>query len=123
MVSEGVKTCLQYIDNFNPRKSKNPFAYFTQVIYFSFLQKIQKEKVQTYIKNQIIENMPFDTFDLQYYDSAGESVNSYFDNLRKNHLEEYSESVEKVIAKRKEKRAEKKKTKPKQKNKLEVFMQ
>ncbi len=119
MVSEGVRTCLQYIDNFNPKISKNPFSYFTQIIYFSFLQKIQTEKKQTYIKNEIIQNMPFDTFDTQQYNSVGETVNAYFTDLRKNNNAEYSASIEKVIAKRKQKREEKKA----QKNKLEIFMQ
>ena len=44
MISDGVENCLQYIDNFNPDKSKNPFAYFTQIIYFAFLRRIQKKR-------------------------------------------------------------------------------
>ena len=32
MISDGVENCLQYIDNFDPQKSHNPFAYFTQII-------------------------------------------------------------------------------------------
>ena len=50
MISDGVENCLQYIDNFNPDKSKNPFAYFTQIIYFAFLRRIQKEKKYLYTK-------------------------------------------------------------------------
>ena len=37
MVSDGIENCLQYIDNFNPEKSKNPFAYFTQIVYLSLI--------------------------------------------------------------------------------------
>ena len=44
MICDGIENCLQYIDNFNPDKSNNPFAYFTQIIYFAFLRRIQKEK-------------------------------------------------------------------------------
>ena len=40
MISDGIENCLQYFDNFDPAKSKNPFAYFTQVIYFAFLRRI-----------------------------------------------------------------------------------
>ena len=36
MICDGIENCLQYIDNFNPEKSQNPFAYFTQIIYFDF---------------------------------------------------------------------------------------
>ena len=39
MISDGVENCLQYMDNFNPEKSKNPFAYFTQIIYYAFINK------------------------------------------------------------------------------------
>ena len=42
MISDGIENCLQYIDNFNPEKSKNPFAYFTQIIYFAFVRRITK---------------------------------------------------------------------------------
>lgn len=55
MISDGIENCLQYIDNFNPDKSTNPFAYFTQIIYFAFIRRIQKEKKQTYIKHKAFE--------------------------------------------------------------------
>ena len=42
MVSDGIENCLQYIHNFNPEKSKNPFAYFTQIIYYAFLSYIME---------------------------------------------------------------------------------
>ena len=44
MISDGIENCLQYLNNFNPKKSKNPFAYFTQIIYYAFIRRIQKEK-------------------------------------------------------------------------------
>ena len=47
MISDGIENCLQYVANFNPEKSKNPFAYFTQIIYYAFLRRIAKEKKQT----------------------------------------------------------------------------
>jgi hypothetical protein len=56
MVSDGVENCLLYIDNFDPEKSKNPFAYFTQIIYYAFLRRIQKEKKHLYIKYKSMEN-------------------------------------------------------------------
>ena len=49
MISDGIENCLQYIHNFDPEKSKNPFAYFTQIIYYAFIRRIQKEKKQTHI--------------------------------------------------------------------------
>ena len=60
MICDGIENCLQYIDNFDPDKSKNPFAYFTQIIHYAFLRRIQKEKKQLEIKTKIIEKTGFD---------------------------------------------------------------
>ena len=63
MVSDGIENCINYINNFDPKKSQNPFAYFTQIIYYAFLRRIQKEKKQLYIKHKSIENSQlFDGF-------------------------------------------------------------
>ena len=56
MISDGIENSLQYIDNFNPEKSSNPFAYFTQIIYYAFLRRIQKEKKHLYTKYKATEN-------------------------------------------------------------------
>mgnify|MGYP003638054822 CR=1 FL=1 len=56
MICDGIENCLQYIDNFDPAKSNNPFAYFTQIIYFAFIRRIQKEKKQLYVKYKATEN-------------------------------------------------------------------
>ena len=60
MISDGIENCVQYIHNFNPERSQNPFAYFTQIIHFAFLRRIQKEKKQLEIKTKIIERTGFD---------------------------------------------------------------
>ena len=60
MISDGIENCVQYIHNFNPEKSKNPFAYFTQIIHYAFLRRIQREKRQLEIKNKILERSGFD---------------------------------------------------------------
>jgi DNA-directed RNA polymerase specialized sigma24 family protein len=60
MISDGIENCVQYIHNFDPNKSSNPFAYFTQIIHYAFLRRIQKEKKQLEIKTKIIERTGFD---------------------------------------------------------------
>jgi hypothetical protein len=66
MVSDGVENCLLYINNFDPSKSKNPFSYFTQIIYFAFIRRIQKEKKQLYVKYKSIYNSNvFDNDDMR----------------------------------------------------------
>ena len=64
MICDGIENCLQYINNFNPEKSQNAFAYVTQIIYFAFLRRIHKEKKQAAIKQRSIEQAGylFDTF-------------------------------------------------------------
>lgn len=105
MISDGVANCLMYIDNFDPNKSSNPFAYFTQIIYNAFIRRIQKEKKQTLIKGKIIMDMPFDLFELQEHDEGGTYINTYIDFIQNNGV--YDE----IIAKEEKRKA--KKTKPK----------
>jgi len=69
MISDGIENCVQYIHNFDPAKSKNPFAYFTQIIHYAFLRRIQKEKKQLDIKNKIIEKTGFD--EVMHVDEGG----------------------------------------------------
>jgi hypothetical protein len=60
MISDGVENCVQYIDNFDPAKSTNPFAYFTQIVYYAFLRRIAKEKRQMDIRDKLIEKTGYD---------------------------------------------------------------
>jgi hypothetical protein len=61
MISDGIENCLLYAYNFDPKKSTNPFSYFTQIIYYAFLRRIQKEKKQAYIKLKKIEMSSVDS--------------------------------------------------------------
>jgi len=60
MISDGIENCVQYIHNFDPERSQNPFAYFTQIIHYAFIRRINKEKKQLDIKTKIIERTGFD---------------------------------------------------------------
>ena len=55
MISDALENCILYLHNFDPKKSQNPFAYFTQIIHYAFLRRIQREKRQLEIKNKILE--------------------------------------------------------------------
>lgn len=110
MILDGVENCLQYFDNFDPNKSSNPFAYFTQIIYYAFIRKITKEKKQSIIKNKMIMEMPFELFELQEQDEGGDYSNSMMDYLRNNNDADYNMPKKKV-------------TKKKTKNNLESFLE
>lgn len=84
MISDGIENCIMYIDNFDPEKSKNPFAYFTQIIHYAFIRRIQKEKKQQYIKiknmqNQYIFSELIDSVEGHEADS-GLPKSNFFDN-------------------------------------------
>ena len=83
MISDGIENCLTYVANFDPEKSNNPFAYFTQIIYYAFIRRIQKEKKQTTIKQKLILKSGLDEIVRQEGDNE-EYQNSYADFLRKN---------------------------------------
>jgi len=83
MISDGIENCLQYLDNFNPAKSNNPFAYFTQIIYYAFVRRIQKEKKQTIIKHKLIMDNNYDDVALQPGEDR-EFKNQFREFLQKN---------------------------------------
>ena len=97
MISDGIENCLQYVSNFNPDKSNNPFAYFTQIIYYAFIRRIQKEKKQVTIKQRLIHENNLDDFALQPGDD-GEFKNQFREFLQKN------TKLEEPIKKEKKKR-------------------
>ena len=77
MVSDGIENCLQYIHNFNPNKSNNPFAYFTQIIYYAFIRRIQREKKQTHVKHKLIEKQDYRAFVTMEGDENSYSVSGF----------------------------------------------
>ena len=83
MISDGIENCVQYIHNFDPEKSKNPFAYFTQIIHYAFLRRIQKEKKQLEIKTKIIEKTGYDEV-MMVDDSLLTSHSSDYNSIKDN---------------------------------------
>ena len=88
MISDGIENCVQYIHNFNPEKSQNPFAYFTQIIHYAFSRRIQKEKKQLEIKNKILEKTGYeqvferDTLDDSNYSDYNQIKDAVHSKLR-----------------------------------------
>ena len=97
MISDGIENCLQYMDNFDPEKSKNPFAYFTQIIYYAFIRRIQKEKKQQEVKQKMIANYGIE----QMMDSLDGDDTQYqsqmLDFLRRNSREETEADKKKEV--------------------------
>ena len=112
MISDGIENCLQYVANFDPEKSNNPFAYFTQIIYYAFIRRIQKEKKQTTIKQKLIMKGGLDEIVRQESDNT-DYQNQYSEFLKKNMIYEEEPTP------KEDKPAKRKKKEPK---KLEYFM-
>jgi len=115
MILDGVENCLKYITNFNPEKSKNPFSYFTSVIYYAFLRRIEKEKKYTYIKLKAMENELYkhDTIgNLNSFDSSNFSVDgsTMYDNFFE-FIAEYEKKKEQKNEKKKKSKTKKNSTK------------
>jgi hypothetical protein len=82
MMSDGIENCLMYFDNFDPSKSKNPFAYFTQIIYYAFLRRIQKEKKQLYVKYKATEQMGIlDEFEMLEFEDGTTRQFELYENI------------------------------------------
>ena len=84
MISDGIENCLQYMDNFDPAKSKNPFAYFTQIIYYAFIRRITKEKKQQQIKEKLLKESNIEQrIALQAHEEEGDYQQIFVDMLDK----------------------------------------
>ena len=110
MISDGIENCLQYIDNFNPDKSNNPFAYFTQIIWFAFLRRIQKEKKLLYTKYKLTEqvNLMHLTSDVQEHDTGYDfndqiRMSEWSEEYMNNFIEDFEANKRRKVKKREKK--------------------
>ena len=82
MISDGVENCVNYINNFDTERT-NPFAYFTQIVYYAFLRRIHKEKKQMEIKEKIIERSGYDeVFSVDGDGFSSSDYNTIKDNIQ-----------------------------------------
>ena len=102
MISDGIENCLQYLNNFNPKTSNNPFAYFTQIIYYAFIRRIQKEKKQVTIKQKLIMEANYDDLTLQPGEDR-DFKNQFTEFLQKNTVIDEPEKKKKKTTKKKSK--------------------
>ena len=67
MVMDAVENCLRAIENYNIEAATrtglpNAFAYFTQISWYAFLRRIEKEKKQQDIKLKYITSSGFEAY-------------------------------------------------------------
>lgn len=90
-ISDGIIDCISAVDNFDPDKTNNPFAYFTQIAWNAFVRRIHKERKQAYIKFKNFENTFLicdsyeeDILHLKSNDLSSEVIRTYENHLNKN---------------------------------------
>jgi hypothetical protein len=129
MISDGIENCMMYAYNFDPKKSTNPFSYFTQIIYYAFLRRIQKEKKQAYIKLKKIEMSNVDSQLKKWvrdnYLKVGDGFETNAVHLTETDINNFEKKEDKPVPEEKPKRGKKKpkkevKAKPKTKAKPKV---
>ena len=106
LVSDAIENCFLYFDNFNADKYSNPFAYFTQIIYFAFHRRISKEEKNRYIMYKKFQESVLDTPDASLMVDGDDNhlvSSTMYDNLN-----EFIKNFESKEAVKKEKRKEKK---------------
>lgn len=115
MISDGLENAIQALGNFDPEKSSNPFAYFTQIIWYAFLRRIDKEKKQLYIRHKVTENSVISGSAVERDDTGADSPGeaSYID-LNNDYMNDFVSTYEK--------RMESKKKQQRKKKGLEKFM-
>lgn len=84
MIADGVENCIRYISSFDPSIGTNPFAYFTTVVSYAAIRRLVKEKRQAYIRSKLIQDMPFEMFELQDHDDNGAFQNTYIEYMQNN---------------------------------------
>jgi hypothetical protein len=105
MISDGIENCISYFDNFDPAKSTNPFAYFTQIIYYAFLRRILKEKKQQYVKHKSLENsLLFDDLISQMEGDDHTFVNTEVDQQSVDFIKAFEDSLKDKKSKKKKKK-------------------
>ena len=88
MVMDAVENCLKAIKNYDIETATrtgtpNAFAYFTQISWYAFLRRIEKEKKQQDIKLKYIANIGVDELvDTSSGESPSDETMAFVDNLR-----------------------------------------
>ena len=90
MVMDAVENCLKAIKNYDIKTATrtgtpNAFAYFTQISWYAFLRRIEKEKKQQDIKLKYMANIQID--ELVDTDDDGDDTNQAFVDTLRNRID------------------------------------
>jgi DNA-directed RNA polymerase specialized sigma24 family protein len=109
MISDGLENAIQALGNFNPQKSSNPFAYFTQIIWYAFLRRIDKEKKQVYIRHKVTENSMLTGTLVEHGENGSDQTEVNFVDLQNDYITDFVEQYETRMEKKKKQTTKSKK--------------
>lgn len=107
MIGDAIENCIHYVRSFNPDKSTNPFAYFTQIAWNSFIARINKEKKQQYVKYKSMEHMLINSTNFVHSGEGDQMIGAEFHENTQTFIKNYEDNLEKTKRKKEEKQAEK----------------
>lgn len=106
MIGDAIENCLLYFDNFDPFQYKNPFSYFTQIVYYAFLRRIEREKRHLYVKHKIREKLITDNDFAHFAELDDERILEFREETA--NMQEFVLNYEERERNRKAKKAKKK---------------
>lgn len=96
MIADGIENCVAAAHSFDPAKSNNPFAYFTQIAWNAFIRRIAKEKKQAYVKHKNFEHSNLlDGLREESYQTGQSHSTEYSDDLIRNFEEKLTKQQKK----------------------------
>lgn len=115
MIADGIENAINAVKSFDSKKSQNPFAYFTQIIWWAFVRRIQAEKKYLYTKYAVsrraeLLDMTSGSQDgddnryqgtLAYGEWSQEQMDRFMDDFEKRLSEKKGDKKEKIDKKKK----------------------
>lgn len=81
MQGDGIENCIKYLHNYDVTR-KNPFAYFTMIMYYAFVRRIEYEKKEAHGRNMLLAKIilidqPADIMDATFHVGTADDLEMY----------------------------------------------
>ena len=108
MVADAVENCIRYVRSFDSRNWNNPFAYFSRVVWFAFLRRINIEKKGLYIKYKMTDMVNVTNMGATHHESGMGPESNYAVIEHSEHtqtkIDEFVENYERANSLRRKRR-------------------
>ena len=95
MIFDGIENAVKAAGNFDYENYKNPFSYFTTIIYYAFLRRIAVEKKELYVKQKMLMSATI------LNEGSGSTVTDKISNSGSEYMNDFVESYEAALEKKK----------------------